>query len=167
AMPIVKSAREVNYQQRVWVVEKLLNELKILKGRTIAILGLAFKAQTDDLRDAPALDIAKHLMQRGAKVKAHDPVALEHARKYFGDSGIHFMDSVEEALHEADAVVLVTEWPEYRKLDWEALKVHMKTPLLLDGRNFLTPSVLENSGFTYVGVGRGHSTKSMGQPVKA
>jgi UDPglucose 6-dehydrogenase len=166
-MAIVKSARDVNYQQRVWVVEKLLNELKILKGRTITILGLAFKAQTDDLRDAPALDIAKHLMQRGAKVKAHDPVALEHARKYYGDSGIHFMDSVEEALHEADAVVLVTEWPEYRKLDWDALKVHMKTPLLLDGRNFLTPSVLENCGFTYVGVGRGNARKTMGQTVPA
>ncbi|NUM43759.1 MAG: UDP-glucose/GDP-mannose dehydrogenase family protein [Anaerolineales bacterium] len=158
-MSIVKSARDVNYQQRVWVVEKLLNELKILKGRTIAILGLAFKAQTDDLRDAPALDIAKHLMQRGAKVKAHDPVALAHARKYFGDSGIHFMDSVEEVLQEADAVVLVTEWPEYRKLDWENLKVHMKTPLLLDGRNFLTPSVVEQSGLKYIGVGRGHAKK--------
>ena len=159
-MPIVKSAREVNYQQRVWVVEKLLNELKILKGRTIAILGLAFKAQTDDLRDAPALDIAKHLMQRGAKVKAHDPVALEHARKYFSDSGVHFMDSVEDVLHEADAVVLVTEWPEYRKLDWETLKAHMKTPLLLDGRNFLAQNVIEQSGFTYIGVGRGHTKKA-------
>lgn len=159
-MSIVKSARDVNYQQRVWVVEKLLNELKILKGRTIAILGLAFKAQTDDLRDAPALDIAKHLMQRGAKVKAHDPVALAHARKYFGDSGIHFMDSVEEALQEADAVVLVTEWPEYRKLDWDALKVRMKTPLLLDGRNFLAQNVIEQSGLKYIGVGRGHTKKA-------
>ncbi len=159
-MSIVKSARDVNYQQRVWVVEKLLNELKILKGRTIAILGLAFKAHTDDLRDAPALDIAKHLMQRGAKVKAHDPVALAHARKYFGDSGIHFMDSVEETLQEADAVVLVTEWPEYRKLDWDALKVHLKTPLLLDGRNFLAQNVIEQSGLKYIGVGRGHTKKA-------
>lgn len=156
-MQIVKSAREVNYQQRVWVVEKLLNELKILKGRTIALLGLAFKAHTDDLRDAPALDIANHLMQRGAKVKAHDPVAMAHARKYYGDSGILFMDSVEEAMQEADAVVLVTEWPEYRKLDWDALCGLLKTPLMLDGRNFLSPGVLEQAGFKYVGVGRGHN----------
>lgn len=154
-LEIVRAAREVNYNQRVWVVEKLLNELKILKGRTITLLGLAFKAHTDDLRDAPALDIARHLMQRGAKVKAHDPVALENARRYFGDAGIHFYDAVEEALHEADAAVLVTEWPDYRKLDWDTLKARMKTPLLLDGRNFLPQNILEQSGFTYIGVGRG------------
>jgi len=156
AMPIVKAAREVNYNQRVWVVEKLLQELKILKGRTIGLLGLAFKAQTDDLRDAPALDIARHLLQRGAKVKAHDPVALGHARQLYGDAGIHFLDTVEEVVQEADAVVLVTEWPEYRKLEWEALKRRMKTPLLLDGRNFLAQHVLEQAGFLYIGVGRGN-----------
>ena len=166
-LEIVRAARNVNYNQRVWVVEKLLNELKILKGRTIAILGLAFKAQTDDLRDAPALDIASHLMQRGAKVNAHDPVALDHARKFFGDSGIHFYDTVEEVLHEADAVVLVTEWPEYRKLDWDALKAHMKTPLVLDGRNYLAQSVLEQSGYAYIGVGRGTSKSSLSNLVRA
>jgi UDPglucose 6-dehydrogenase len=167
-MPIVKAAREVNYQQRVWVVEKLQNELKILKGRTIALLGLAFKEQTDDLRDAPALDIAQHLIQRGAKVKVHDPVALAHARKFYGNSGIYFLDTVEEVLQEADAVVLVTKWPEYRKLEWEALKQHMRTPLLLDGRNFLAQHVLEQAGFTYIGVGRGNTKNSLTQqPIEA
>ena len=154
-LPIVHAAREVNYQQRVWVVEKLLDELKILKGRTIALLGLAFKPNTDDLRDAPALDIARHLMKRGAKVKAHDPIALENARKYFGDLGVHYYDSIFEAVQDADAVVLVTEWTDYRKIDWEAIKPLMKTPLVLDGRNLLPRQTLEQIGFHYVGVGIG------------
>ncbi|MFQ5615681.1 MAG: UDP-glucose dehydrogenase family protein [Anaerolineales bacterium] len=160
-LPIVKAVREVNYQQRVWVVEKLLNELKILKGRTIALLGLAFKPHTDDLRDAPSLDIAQHLMKRGAKVRAHDPVALGNARKYFGNLGIHYHSSVLETVQNADAVVLVTEWPDYRKIDWAEIKLRMRVPLVLDGRNFLPQSVLEQSGFFYIGVGRSSSNMSM------
>jgi len=107
------------------------------------------------------------LIQRGAKVKAHDPVALDRARKFFGDSGIHFYDTVEEVLYEADAVVLVTEWPEYRKLDWDTLRVHMKTPLVLDGRNYLAQNVLEQSGYAYIGVGRGTSKSSLSNLVSA
>jgi UDPglucose 6-dehydrogenase len=154
-MPIVRAARDVNYRQREWIVEKLLGELKILKGRTITLLGLAFKPNTDDLRDAPALDIAAKLIQSGAKVKAHDPIALQNARRYHGGLGIHYFDDAHEAAAESDAIVLVTHWADYRKLNWGTIRENVRLPLVLDGRNFLDEDLLIKLGFAYVGVGRG------------
>lgn len=162
-MPIVQAAREVNYHQRTWVVETLLDELKTLEGKTVALLGFAFKANTDDLRDAPSLDIARQLIQRGARVRATDPVALGNARLLHPDLGVTFWDAPLEALHKADAVVLVTEWPQYRDLDWAVVKGILDNPLLLDGRNFLDRHELERLGYRYVGVGRG---KREGQNVR-
>ncbi len=152
-MPIVAAAREVNYRQRDRVLEKLLGTLKILKGRTVGLLGLAFKPQTDDLRDAPALDIARRLLERGAKVRAHDPIALSRARREC-DSGVSLVESVEQLAADADALVLVTEWPQYRELPWASLAELMRTPLLLDGRNFLDQAALQAAGFQYIGMGR-------------
>lgn len=152
-MPIVAAAREVNYRQRDRVLEKLLGTLKILKGRTIGLLGLAFKPNTDDLRDAPALDIAHRLAERGAKVRAHDPIALDRARREC-DSSVGLVESVEQLAVDADALVLVTEWPQYRDLPWAKLAGLMRTPLLLDGRNFLERAALEAAGFQYIGMGR-------------
>jgi len=154
-MPIVEAARVVNYRQRDRVVEKLRDELQILKGRTVGLLGLAFKPYTDDLRDAPALDIARKLIERGVKVKAHDPVALENARRAFADLGVCYCERPEEAVKDADALVLVTEWPEYRELDWAAVKKLMRRPLVLDGRNFLDGEMLSKLGFAYLGMGVG------------
>lgn len=151
-MPIVEAARQVNYRQREWVVERLQNELKILKGRTITLLGFAFKPDTDDLRDAPALDIAKNLIQRGAKVRAHDPVALDNARAQYPDLGVEYLDDVNEAIDGADALVLVTHWPEYRTLPWAEIRVQVR--LVVDGRNFLSKAEMEKLGFRYVGVGK-------------
>jgi UDPglucose 6-dehydrogenase len=153
-MPIVQAAREVNYRQRDRVMEKLLAELKILKGRTVGLLGLAFKAHTDDLRDAPALDIARRLIERGAKVRAHDPVALERARREANGTPIALLDSPEELAQEADALVLVTDWPQYQHLPWDRLAQSMRTALMLDGRNFLDRERLERAGFRYLGMGR-------------
>ena len=154
AMPIVQAAREVNYRQRLWVVETLLRELKILKGRTIALLGFAFKPNTDDLRDAPALDIARQLIQKGARVKATDPVALGNARKLYPDLGVTYCDKPLEALQDADAIVLVTEWPAYRQLNWMEIKSMLTHPLIVDGRNFLEREELERLGYRFIGVGR-------------
>jgi UDPglucose 6-dehydrogenase len=154
SMPIVQAAREVNYRQRTWVVDTLLHELKILKGKTVALLGVAFKANTDDLRDAPSLDIARQLIQRGAWVRATDPVALGNARQLYPDLGVIYCGPPLDALRNADAVVLVTEWPEYRELDWAAVKEILGNPLILDGRNFLDRHELERLGYRYVGVGR-------------
>jgi UDPglucose 6-dehydrogenase len=152
AMPIVQAAREINHCQRVRVIEKLLAELKILKGRTIGLLGLAFKPHTDDLREAPAIEIARQLTERGAKVKAHDPVALSRARREYADSGIMFCDEAVDLAKGADALVLVTEWPQYRDLPWEDLRRDMRHPLVLDGRHFLDRVRLTRAGFHYVGI---------------
>lgn len=149
-MQIVRSAREVNQRQRERVVEKLLGELKILKGRTIGLLGLAFKPDTDDLREAPALDVAKKLIERGARVKAHDPVAMDVYRRTYPDSGVILCETAEETANGADAVVLVTEWPEYRELDWSALAPTMQTKVVLDGRNSLDRSKLEQAGLKFL-----------------
>jgi len=152
-LKIVQAARDVNYSQRTVAVEKLLDELKILKGRTIALLGLAFKPDTDDLRDAPAIDLAGKLIERGVKINAHDPVAMPNTSKYYGDMGIHLYDTPLEAVLDADAVILVTEWPEYLKLDWKQVKSSMRRPIILDGRNFLPRQLLETLGFRYMGIG--------------
>jgi UDPglucose 6-dehydrogenase len=148
-MPIVRSAREVNYRQRERVVEKLLAALKILKGRTIGLLGLAFKPNTDDLREAPALDIAQRLIERGARVKAHDPVAMDRFRTENPQSEVALCASPLEVAADCDAVVVVTEWDEYRELDWERLGAVMRSKYVLDGRNVLDRAGLEAAGFHY------------------
>lgn len=151
-MPIVESAREINRRQRERVVEKLLGELKILKGRTIGLLGLAFKPHTDDLREAPAVDIARKLIERGAKVKAHDPVAMERFEREHGEIGVICCESAEQVATDSDALVLVTEWPQYRELEWDDLAGRMRSAILLDGRNVLDRARLGRSGFRYVGI---------------
>jgi UDPglucose 6-dehydrogenase len=149
-MQIVRSARDVNQRQRERVVEKLLSELKILKGRTIGILGLAFKPDTDDLREAPALDVAKKLIDRGARIKAHDPVAMNVFRRNYPDSAVTLCESAGEVANGADALLVITEWPEYRDLDFDAIAKTMQTPVLVDCRHVLDRGRLEKAGFKYV-----------------
>jgi len=151
-MPIVESAREINRRQKERVVEKLLGELKILKGRTIGLLGLAFKPNTDDLRDAPAIEIARKLIDRGCKVKAHDPIAMERFQEQYGDIGVICCESPEQVAQDSDALVLVTEWPQYRELNWDSISASMRSPILLDGRNSLDRVRLGRSGFRYLGI---------------
>jgi len=151
-MPIVEAAREVNFRQRERVVEKLLGELKILKGRTIGLLGLAFKPNTDDLREAPAIDIACKLIERGCRVKAHDPVAMERFQREYGALGVICCESAQQVFDDVDAVVLVTEWQQYRELPWDQLAIRMRNPLVLDGRNVLDRARLLNDGFRHVGI---------------
>ncbi len=149
-MQIVRSARDVNQRQRERVVEKLLAELKILKGRTIGILGLAFKPDTDDLREAPALDVAKKLIERGARVKAHDPVAMDAFKRNNPESAVALCRSAEEVFNGSDAVLLITEWPQYNDLDWAALAPSMQSPVILDCRRVLDRTALEPAGFKYL-----------------
>jgi UDPglucose 6-dehydrogenase len=151
-MPIVDSAREINRRQRDRVVDKLLGELKILKGRTIGLLGLAFKPNTDDLREAPAIDIARKLVERGAKVRVHDPVALERFQQEYPDLAVIGCQTPEEVAEEADALVLVTEWQQYLELDWEALAGRMRSRIILDGRHALDRARLTRFGFKYLGI---------------
>ena len=134
-MPIIQAARQVNYQLREDMVMRAQEKLKILKGKTVTLLGLAFKPNTDDLRDAPSIDIAKKLLLRGAKVRAHDPVAIPNMQKQYPDLGIDYFEDVEEAVTDCDAILLVTEWPIYKKLDWKKILSEGKVKLI-DGRNF-------------------------------
>jgi UDPglucose 6-dehydrogenase len=149
-MPIVKAARDINQRQRELVVEKLLGELRILKGRTIGLLGLAFKPNTDDLRDAPAVEIARKLLDRGAKVRLHDPIAMERFRLEQPALAPFCCGTPEDVAQSSDALVLVTEWPQYLEMDWGRLAGVMRTPLVLDGRHVLDSARLTRAGFRYL-----------------
>ena len=120
--------------------------------RTIALLGLAFKPNTDDLREAPALEIAQKLIERGARVQAHDPIAVQRFRREHPGSGIHVCEDVCQVLEDCDAAILVTEWTEYRELDWEKLAETMRGKVILDGRLVLDRDELTRLGFRYVGL---------------
>ena len=132
-MPITEAARTVNFRQRERIIEKLRGVLKTLKGKTVGILGLAFKPNTDDIREAPSLDIIRELVAEGATVRAHDPIAIENARRALNgkelsaNSELHFTEDIEELAYNADALVLVTEWDLYHKLELRRLAKQMKT----------------------------------------
>jgi len=143
---------EVNELQKRRVISKLQKHLGSLVGKRVALLGLAFKPNTDDMREASSLVLAARLQADGAHVSAYDPVAEEEARKLI--RGVAFADSADGAADGVDAVVLVTEWPEFGDLDWSGLAARMAGTLVVDGRNFLDPSIVRGAGLDYEGVGR-------------
>lgn len=151
-LPIVEAAKKINARQRDRVVEKLLHELKILKGRTIGLLGLAFKPNTDDLREAPAIEIAQKLIDRGVRVKAHDPIAMERFSKEHAPMGVQLCKDANEVAETCDALVLVTEWNEYRELDWELIAKKMRSPFILDGRHALDREKVMRAGLRYASI---------------
>jgi UDPglucose 6-dehydrogenase len=150
---LLSSVIEVNELQKRRTIGKLQKHLGSLVDKEIALLGLAFKPHTDDVREATALVLAHRLLGEGAAVRVYDPVALDNAGDLLG--GATSCSSAEEALEGADAAVLVTEWPEFRELDWAgAVKDLMRNPLVVDGRNFLDDEALRAAGYTYEGIGR-------------
>ena len=151
-MPIVQAAREVNDRQRIAVVERLQDELRILKGRKIGLLGIAFKPNTDDLRDSPALDIANLLLARGARVKLHDPVAGDRFLREQPELAPYLSETLDGLFDDCDAVVLVTEWAQYLELDWSKFVGLMRNPLVLDGRHALDGDRMRRLGFKYLAV---------------
>ncbi len=144
---------EVNELQKRRVVAKLEKHLGSLAGKRVAVLGFAFKPNTDDMREASSLVLASRLRGEGAIVTGYDPVAEPAARELL--PAVEFRPSAEEALEGADAAVLVTEWPEFRDLDWPAIARRMARAVIVDGRNFLDPDRMRAAGFTYEGIGRG------------
>lgn len=154
SLPIVQAAREVNFRQRLLILEKLQSALKVLRGRTIGVLGLAFKPNTDDVRESPALEIIHLLAERGAHIQAHDPVAIPKAREAVKDIEVEFKDNPYQVADGADAIVVATEWDEYRTLDLRELSRRMHTPILVDGRNIYRPEEVKAAGLLYMGVGR-------------
>ncbi len=150
---IVKSIIEVNEKQYKIVIEKLRKHLGKLKGKTIGVLGLAFKENTDDIRESVSIKIIGELLNKGVELKAHDPQAINNARKVFGN--IAYFEDPYKMVKDADAIVVATEWPEYKELDWGKVKDSMKGTLIIDGRNLLDPEEMKKYGFTYEGIGRG------------
>ena len=149
---IVDAVIEVNYQQRLAMLPKIESLVGGLEGKRIAVLGLAFKPETDDMRDAPSVDIVRGLVARGARVSAYDPVAAGEARKVLPE--IEYADDEYEAATGADVLVFMTEWNQFRALDMERIRGLMKVPRIADLRNIYEPADMREMGFQYVGVGR-------------
>ncbi|MBD2186220.1 UDP-glucose/GDP-mannose dehydrogenase family protein [Planktothrix sp. FACHB-1355] len=150
---LLEAAVKVNQRQRLIAVDKLQQELKILKGKSVGLLGLTFKPDTDDMRDAPALNIIEELNRLGMKVKAYDPIVSQTGLRH-GLSGVIVETDPERLADGCDALVLVTEWDQFRTLDYAKMAKLMNHAVIIDGRNFLNPKEIEAAGFRYVGIGR-------------
>jgi UDPglucose 6-dehydrogenase len=150
---LLKAAVDVNKRQRLLALEKLQKELKILKGKTIGLLGLTFKPDTDDMRDAPSLLLIENLNRLGAKVKAYDPIVSSSGLRD-GLTGVVVETDPQRLADGCDALVLVTDWQQFLDLDYAEMSKSMNAPVMIDGRNFLDRNKLEAVGFRYVGVGR-------------
>jgi UDPglucose 6-dehydrogenase len=149
---ILREVEKINKGRIEVCLEKLKKELWILQGKTIGVLGLAFKPQTDDTRFAPALELIRRLQREGAKVRAYDPKAAQKTSEEIPD--IFFAENPYQAAEGTEALILATEWPEFRDLDWGRIRQGMVHPFVFDGRNFLDPSRLRAAGFRYEGMGR-------------
>jgi UDPglucose 6-dehydrogenase len=159
---LLKAVEEVNERQKEVLSDKVLTLLgndsaTPLAGRTVACWGLAFKPRTDDMREAPSLTIIEKLLSLGAQVRAHDPEALKEARKFFGDR-VTYSHNQYEILTGADALVIITDWSEYRNPDFDRIAAELKSPLVIDGRNLYKPERMRGAGFTYIPLGRNGST---------
>ena len=153
---ILKAVEAVNQDQKHLLVQKLISHFgQNLKGKTFAVWGLAFKPQTDDMREAPAIVIIRALIAAGAKIRAFDPVAMQEAKRIFGNlEGLSLCGDEYEALKGADAMLLITEWRQFRYPDFKRIKAELKEAVIFDGRNQYDPKALREMGFTYYGIGR-------------
>ncbi len=154
SMPVLEAAEAVNNRQKALMAERVIEHFGGgLAGRKIAVWGLSFKPKTDDMREAPSITIIQSLLDKGAAVSAHDPIAMDVARGVFGDA-IEFCANNYDALQGADALVVVTEWNDYRFPDFQRMKTLMRNPVIFDGRNVYNPPEVVQLGFSYYGIGR-------------
>jgi len=151
---IVETVVKANERQKDRMVRKIQAAIGGLHGKTLGVLGLAFKPETDDIRESPAITIIHQLLDAGALIKVHDPQAMREGERVFGNS-IVYCENPYIAAADAEALVIVTDWNEYRQLDFKQLKKVMQKPLLIDLRNLFTPEYVQNNGFRYVGIGKG------------
>jgi UDPglucose 6-dehydrogenase len=154
---LLKSVEGVNKRQKQLLFSKVDAFFKgDLKGKTIALWGLAFKPNTDDMREAPARELMEALWAAGASVRAYDPVAMGEAKRIYGDrSDLELVQSAEGALDGADALVIVTEWQEFRSPDFDDIRDRLRHPVIFDGRNIYEPALVRSFGLKYHGIGRG------------
>jgi UDPglucose 6-dehydrogenase len=154
---LLQAVEDANERQKTVLVDKVVARFgEDLSGRSFALWGLAFKPNTDDMREAPSRVIVAELLERGATVRAYDPVAADEARRVFaGAKGLTIVEQPHDAVQGADALLLVTEWKEFRNPDFEAIKAALKQPLVYDGRNIWEPAFVRSMGIEYSGIGRG------------
>jgi UDPglucose 6-dehydrogenase len=152
-LDLLRAVERTNERQKKLLVSKVVKHFGDLAGRTFGVWGLAFKPKTDDMREAPSVEVIEGLLGKGAKVRVFDPVARETAGRVFGDR-VHFCAQQYEAVEGADALLVVTEWNEFRHPDWARLKAALKHPVVFDGRNVYPPAKLRELGFSYHGIGR-------------
>ncbi|MFA5156010.1 MAG: UDP-glucose/GDP-mannose dehydrogenase family protein [Candidatus Omnitrophota bacterium] len=150
---LLEAVRQVNQQQKDFFLSKIKDCLWIIKDKTIGVLGLSFKPDTDDIRNAPALDIINSLLSEGAILKVYDPQAMKKAGEIFGKA-LKFCRDPYEAAKSCDCLIVLTEWDEFKELDFASVRKMMKRPLVIDGRNIYDPQAMKKSGFTYVSIGR-------------
>lgn len=158
---LLKSVVEVNRGQRFNVIKKLESILNHLQGKTIAVWGLAFKPETDDVRDAPAVEIISGLLERGAKVKAYDPIATDNFIHYFKMDGVEYCSEAQEAAIDADALCILTEWKEFKDISPATIQGWLKRPNLIDGRNLYSEAELARTELNYYSVGRPNMNKGV------
>jgi UDPglucose 6-dehydrogenase len=149
---LLKEVEKINKQRIERFFEKIRASLWVVRGKRLGVLGLAFKPNTDDVRFAPAIELVKHLLAEGALVRAYDPAAMEKARPELPD--IDYAASAYEAAEDAEALLITTEWKEFRDLDWSRVRESMSRPLIIDGRNLLSPGKMRALGFEYLSFGR-------------
>jgi UDPglucose 6-dehydrogenase len=155
-LSIVDAVEKVNRTQKQRLLDKVRTRFgEHLDGKHFALWGLAFKPNTDDMREAPSRVVINGLVARGASVCAYDPAAMDEARRTLaGEKGLSYADSPVDALDGADALIIVTEWKEFRSPDFSALKSRLKQPVVIDGRNLYDPQIMHESGIEYLSIGR-------------
>jgi len=151
---LLKEVQKINAGQMDRFLKKITDTLWILKDKTIGVLGLAFKQNTDDVRMSPAIDICQRLLKEGASLRVFDPKAMEKAKGFLPAEGVTYVDEMDEVAEGCDALVVATEWPQFKELNLAKAKEGMTSPVLFDGRNLFDPSEMEQLGFTYKSIGR-------------
>src|SRR5581483_4896315 len=151
---LLQEVMNINAEQRSRFLRKVRSALWTLKGKKLAVLGLAFKGGTDDIRESPAIEIVKALLKEGCEVRAFDPAAMERAAEVLGDKRIMYFRSPYDAADGADALLILTDWPEFARLDLPRLKSVLTYPIVIDGRNLYDPAAMAAAGFIYSSVGR-------------
>lgn len=152
---ILEAVMSVNQRQKELLADRLYDYFdEDLAGKTIAVWGLAFKPETDDIREAPALEIIQYLLDKGAKVRAYDPEAMENVQRLIARDDLYFGKDPYDALEGADALMVITEWSVFRSPSFDTIKEKLKQPLIFDGRNVFDPEIMKDEGFTYFSIGR-------------
>jgi UDPglucose 6-dehydrogenase len=155
---LLEEVIKINEEQRRRFLRKIRSSLWTLKGKRLAVLGLAFKGGTDDIRESPALAIVESLLAEGCSISAYDPAAMERAKEVLGGENVSFATSAYAAAEGADSLLVLTEWEEFRHLDLDRIHSHLRYPIVIDGRNLFSPEEMEKAGFQYVSIGRAERT---------